>query len=177
MATARSPSARLLAAVEALAPRPGDRVLEVGCGQGVAATLLLERLGAGSLVALDRSARMTAMTASRNAAAVADGRLVVVTAELASADLGDRRFDRVLAVRVAVFLRDPGCELALLARHLGPDGRLVVIYDPPDPAAAPAVQARLEAVLHRHGWAVRERLLREVAGAGLAGVEATPLIP
>src|SRR5690606_35666294 len=53
-------SPRLAAIVEALPLRGGMRVLEIGCGPGVAARAVLQRVGTGHVLAIDRSAKAIA---------------------------------------------------------------------------------------------------------------------
>jgi ubiquinone/menaquinone biosynthesis C-methylase UbiE len=124
-------SARLAAIVAAAAVGPRDRVLEVGCGHGVAATLICERLDDGRLTAVDRSPKMVAAASRRLAGLVAQGRAEVLRRDLEDLDLGDRRFDLVLAVRVGLFDRDPDRAHAALAPWLAPGARVHVVSDAP----------------------------------------------
>src|SRR5918992_3937726 len=106
------PAERLVWAVETLGVRPDDRLLEVGCGHGVAVSLVCERLAGGSILGIDRSAKMIEMAARRNAAHVAAGRAAFQVPALHEADLGDTRFDIICAIHVPVLLRgDPRREL------------------------------------------------------------------
>jgi ubiquinone/menaquinone biosynthesis C-methylase UbiE len=124
---------RLRTIVEGLGIEPDARVLEIGCGHGVAATHVCERLGQGRLTAVDRSAKMIAAAERRNAAHVAAGRAEFLVAELEALDLGDRRFDLVFAVRVGLFHREPERADALLRPWLAPGGRVLSFFDPPAP--------------------------------------------
>src|SRR5919109_1850222 len=96
---ASKPSERFVWAVDTLALDPGDRVLEVGCGHGVAVSLVCERLTSGRITAIDRSKKMIEMAARRNRAHVAKGRAVLKTAALEKTDFGDERFDKVLRLQ------------------------------------------------------------------------------
>src|SRR5438093_317125 len=92
---------RFVWAVDTLALDPADRVLEVGCGHGVAVSLVCERLTSGRITAIDRSKKMIEMAARRNREHVAGGRAVLKAAALEKADFGDERFDKVFAFNVA----------------------------------------------------------------------------
>ena len=124
-------SERLKSIVEQLDIRPDDRVLEIGCGHGVAATLVCERLEGGHLTAIDRSPKMIDAARRRNAAHVEAGRAEFLVATFEQLDLGDRHFDKVFAVRVGLFHRDPARAHGIAERWLAPGGSVFAIFDPP----------------------------------------------
>jgi ubiquinone/menaquinone biosynthesis C-methylase UbiE len=124
---------RLQAVVEQMELGPDDLVLEVRCGHGVAATPVCKRLDGGRLTAIDRSAKMIAAAARRNAAYVEAGKAEFLVAHLEDLDLGDRRFDVIFAVRVGIFHRDPERARALVEPWLAPGGRVRAFFDLPGP--------------------------------------------
>jgi SAM-dependent methyltransferase len=161
--------------VDQLAVAPDDRVLELGCGHGVAATLLCARLGPeGRYVGIDRSPKMVAAAARRLAAEVANGRAVLVAAEVASAPL-DGVYDTILAIHLPVLDRgDPASELAHLVPHMGERSRLHVGFQPLDPATIPSMVERLRAVLGSSGLHVVDVVTGEPGGRATAVVTAAP---
>ena len=134
-------SDRLRRVVDRLDVSPGDRVLEIGCGHGVAATLVCER--GGRLTAIDRSPKMVEAAARRNAAYVDAGTAEFLVASLERLDLGDRRFEKIFAVRVGLFHREPERARRLAERWLAPGGidrqrvRLAIDEDGRRPAPGP----------------------------------------
>ncbi len=162
-------SERLVWAVGTLDVAPGHRLLEVGCGHGVAVSLVCERLDGGHIVAVDRSAKMIDLACRRNAGHVAAGKASFQAAPLHEADLDGALFDTVFAIHVPVLLRgEPRRELGVVAAHLAPGGRLVLPYQPLDPAGTEATAARLAGTLGRHGFTVERTLVAELA-SGRAG--------
>jgi ubiquinone/menaquinone biosynthesis C-methylase UbiE len=124
-------SERLRSVVEHLDILRDDRVLEIGCGHGVAATLVCERLEGGHLTAVDRSEKMIEAAKRRNAAYVETGRAEFLVADLEDLDLGGRRFDKFFAVRVGLFHREPDRADSLVERWLAPGGAVFAFFDPP----------------------------------------------
>jgi ubiquinone/menaquinone biosynthesis C-methylase UbiE len=160
---------RLGWAVETLGVRPDDRVLEIGCGHGVAVSLVCERLDGGSVLGLDRSAKMIEMAARRNASHVAAGRATFQMAALHEADLDDSRFDLAFAIHVPVLLRgDPRRELEIVRRHLVAGGRFALPFQLLDPAATEPTARRLAGMLEAGGFTVVQRHVAELA-SGRAG--------
>jgi ubiquinone/menaquinone biosynthesis C-methylase UbiE len=124
-------SERLRSIVASLGIQPNDRVLEIGWGHGVAATLVCERLDGGFLTAVDRSAKMIEAASRRNAEHVAAGRAEFLVAALEDLDLGERRFDKVFAVRVGLSHRDPERARSLVEPWLAPGGEVRAFFDEP----------------------------------------------
>jgi SAM-dependent methyltransferase len=123
-------SERFVWAVDALELDPSDSVLEVGCGHGVAVSLVCERLGPGGrITAIDRSQKMIAAARRRNHLHVESGRAVLEAVALEDVDLGQQRFDKVFAFNVAPFWLEPKEALEVLREHLTPSGAVYVFWD------------------------------------------------
>jgi ubiquinone/menaquinone biosynthesis C-methylase UbiE len=92
-------SDRQRAAVDALEVQPNDRILELGCGHGVAATLVCDRLGPdGHLIAIDRSPKMIEAAEARNTEHVKAGQVTFMCSAFEDADLPERSFDKIFGI-------------------------------------------------------------------------------
>jgi SAM-dependent methyltransferase len=149
---------------------PDDRILEVGCGHGVAVSLVCEHLDRGRITAVDRSPKMIEMARTRNRAW--GGRARFVTARIEDADLGDETYDRVFAVHVSA-LHGPGRPLEVVRERLAPGGRLYLFSQAPGwkrPRHAERFGAELAATLGRAGFPVEEVLVETVGNGFVSGV-------
>ena len=173
--SAAKASARQAWAVEQLDVQPEDRILELGCGHGVAVTLVCERLDGGTIVAVDRSPKMTAAATSRNAEHVEAGRARILTTALQDADLGDAAFDKVLAVHYPPLQRgDAAPELAKVRDHLAADGALYVVAAPLASEQADREADGIVTRLAEHGWPAESPRIDAVDGQRILCVVARP---
>lgn len=124
-------SERLRTIVDGMRIRPGDTVLEIGCGHGVAASFICDQLRSGHLVAIDRSKKMIAAAARRNQEHIESGKAEFQVADVLKFDPGARRFDKILAVRVGLFHREAALARGIVEKWLAPRGKLVIVYDEP----------------------------------------------
>lgn len=111
--------------------QPSDRVLEIGCGHGLAATLVCKTLSGGCYLGIDRSQNMVAAAAKRNDIFVRAGVAKFLQASLESLDLGEEKFDKVFAMRVRLFHDQPKRARELAERWLASNGKLFIAYDQP----------------------------------------------
>jgi SAM-dependent methyltransferase len=140
-------------ALKVLDPGPAEHILEIGSGSGVAAGLVCDRLTAGTLLAIDRSAVATRRTAERNAVHVESGRLRVRTLSLEDLDMPAAGLDSAFSINVNLFwTRAPARELTILRAALRPGGALHLCYDSGGPRAAERLCAPIEATMREHGF-------------------------
>jgi SAM-dependent methyltransferase len=164
-------------AVDLLDPGPGQRILEIGPGPGVAAALVCERLvapagGDGHLLAVDRSAVAVRRTAERNAEHVAAGRLEVREAVLRELDLPIGELDAAFSIDVNLFWTGSSVtELGMLAAALRPGGALHVCYGAGGPQPAGRITGPIAAALRDNGFV--DVVVRDEDG-GLAVSARTP---
>lgn len=129
---ANSISSRLAEIVAALPLRPGMRVLEIGCGPGVAARAVLQRIGSGHVTAIDRSPKAIAQAKAGSALEIASGQpeFRCVAIEDFVLAQGEQAYDLAFAVRVgALDGRHPDVgrvALDRLRQALAPNGRLFI---------------------------------------------------
>lgn|SRR5690554_3899840 len=134
-----APSPRIRAAVALFAPRPGERLLEIGCGTGQGIEVALAAAPGATVAAIDRSETAVARARVVNAVAIAAGRASVAVGDIergpVTPGLGGPGaaggFDRAYAVRVNSFWTRPGPALRHAVESLRPDGELWLIYDGP----------------------------------------------
>jgi ubiquinone/menaquinone biosynthesis C-methylase UbiE len=109
-----------VAAVDALAPAPGQVVADIGFGGGLA--LLLDRVGPnGQVHGVDISLAMLDRVRRRQRHAIADRRLVLHEASMTDLPLAAASIDAAMTVNTIYFVPDDA--FAELARIIAPTGR------------------------------------------------------
>lgn len=132
-------------AVDELAVRPGEAILEIGCGHG----RTLARLATSPcahLAGIDPSEVMVRLARRRLRRWIEAGRAEVALASSASIPHPEQRFDAALAVHVVYFWSDPRADLQEVHRVLRPGGRLLLGYRPRDAETLAALPATVYAL-------------------------------
>ena len=111
------------AAMDRLDLRPGERVLDLGCGTGATTLALADRVGPGSVLGVDISARMLAGARARAADAAVDT-VAFRQVDVQTGDLGRAEFDAAFSRMGVMFYGDPVAAFTNIAGSLRPGGRL-----------------------------------------------------
>src|SRR5262245_59755153 len=156
MASRSSNRRRNIWAVSLLDIQHRDRVLEIGCGPGLAIREISRIAVEGYVCGLDHSARMLHQASRRNAAAIRDGRVDLRLGSVESLPSFEAPFDKILAVNTVMFWDRHDKRLVELRDLLRVGGRIAVVHQPRGPgvtdATAAAKGAEVAARLARAGF-------------------------
>jgi ubiquinone/menaquinone biosynthesis C-methylase UbiE len=161
---AKKDAERLIWAVETLAVDPSDHILEIGCGAGVAVTLVSEKLEGGKVMAIDRSEAMIAQARKRNQHAISSGKVVFQAAALHQADFGGERFNKVFAFHVSSLWKQPARDLGMVKRVLRPGGMLFLFSQLPfgKEMQMQEFASMLARVVKEHGFSLKEVVVKDM---------------
>jgi SAM-dependent methyltransferase len=156
---------------------------DLGCGQGLTATVLAATHAAGRFVGVDLMPAHIA-NARGLAADAGVGNVEFHNADFAAVDLGDARFDYIVAHGVYAWIDDASqaAVRALIDRHLAPGGLVYVSYNamPGWAADTPLQRILLALAASMPGNSIARftaatALARRIAAAGAPSLVASPL--
>lgn len=178
------------ALVEVLAPRPGEAVLDVGCGTGAATRAAALAVGsAGRVVGLDLNVGMLEVARGIDSADgagdphdPAPAPIEWIEASVVAMPLADRSFDVVVSAQVLQFVPEVDATAAEIRRVLKPGGRVAVSVWR-DVASNPYFAGQVDTVIRRLGAEAADGLaagfrlsdpaplVAALTAAGLEGVQ------
>ena len=111
--------------LEKVAPQPGERVLEIGCGGGLVAIEIAKAVApVGSVLGFDISEPLVGL-ATRRATKAGAGNVRFIAGDAQTDTMPGAPFDVVVSQFGVMFFADPVAAFAHIRRHLRPGGRLV----------------------------------------------------
>jgi ubiquinone/menaquinone biosynthesis C-methylase UbiE len=115
-------------AVGRLDPKPGERILELGCGHGRTLRRVAGRVGHGFAAGVDPSQVMLAVARRHLRRDIAAGRARVDEGDAARIPHADAGFDKAFSVHTIYFWPHLDAGLRELHRVLRPGGELLLVF-------------------------------------------------
>jgi SAM-dependent methyltransferase len=143
---------RIAWTVDLLDPQTDDTILEIGCGNGAAVSLIAPRLQTGVITAIDRSPNAVARATAVNRDHIASGTVRILQATLQDLEPEGEGYGKIFAVNVNAFWLQPEKQLPAARRHLAPGGTLLLVLEAPSAARARHFLATMPAHLEHHGF-------------------------
>jgi SAM-dependent methyltransferase len=127
-------------ALQKLGAIEGDRILEIGFGNGREIPNVLSLARDVSYFGIDISETMVSEATGFNSEAVSQGRVTLKQGTSASIPAGDETFSKALTLNTIYFWPNPRDDLRELRRVLKRSGRLVIGMNSPKSATGPVFQ-------------------------------------
>lgn len=160
-------------------PKPGETILDVGCGTGVNVLAISKLVGAaGKVFGIDNSEAMLAVARDKASAENVEYRLMAVEAM----DFADNSFDGVVCTQVLGYVANPVLVIQSLLRLAKPAGRVFIAETDWDTLAYSIPDKELQRKVtlsftdhHGDGW-VGRRLYALCRQAGASEIELHPYV-
>lgn len=164
-------SGRFEWALKILRIRPCDEILEIGCGTGIAAGMIAERLVSGHITAIDRSASLIAKAGSK----VRSDRIRFLVGRPGDLELPRHHYTKAFAFNVSAFWRrDAVKELGKLRELLEPRGAFYLFHQPPVSAKARVIAGKSREFLEAAGFKVTMVLFADIPPAEASCIISKP---
>jgi ubiquinone/menaquinone biosynthesis C-methylase UbiE len=109
--------------------QPGDCVLDIGCGGGMAVKLLANRATDGFVAGVDYSEDMVLQATKRNGPRIQRGRVAIEVGNAMALPYRDCSFDKACAIETFYFWPDPVAGLREVRRVLKPGGHVAIAVE------------------------------------------------
>ena len=109
--------------------RPGDMVLDIGCGGGNTLARMAERVTEGHLVGIDYAETSVVASRAFNAALIERGRMEILHGSVEALPFADGHFDVVVTVESFYFWPNPAESLKEVARVVKPGGSFLLLAE------------------------------------------------
>ncbi len=125
-------------ALDKLAIRADDRILDIGCGGGMTVKRLCGMVDSGHVTGVDYSDVAVAASAQLNEAEIAAGKADILSASVEALPFAENTFDKAVTVESFYFWPDQAENLKEVLRVLKPGGALLIVSEifkdilPPD---------------------------------------------
>lgn len=134
---------KFIRALRVIDIQPSENILEIGCGTGLLAALIAEKLTTGKITALDKSKSMMMKTEQRLGHYIDAGRAMVFRKDFADFHPKEK-FDKVIAFSVNFFWKKSEIEFELLKKLMDEQSSLYVFYDAPGKIKPSLIEAMKE---------------------------------
>lgn len=142
--------------------KPNHKVLEIGCGVGLAVEMIAPKLKDGYIVAIDKSQPMIQKAIKRNGEFVKPNKAKFYRSELVDFSY-DHAFDKVFCFNVNLFWtqKNISLESKTIKSILAKKGSLYLLFGPMFPGGYKKIVTNVKAALEREKFEVMETIFNK----------------
>jgi cyclopropane fatty-acyl-phospholipid synthase-like methyltransferase len=159
-------SMRFTWAADMMNVQPTDKILEIGCGVGLAIEAIAPALKTGKITAIDKSRTMIEKALRRNYRQVKEKKVELYALDLGKARMKPRSYTKVFAFNVNLFWTKEALtrEMNLIRSWMTPSGELYLFYQPPSMSGIKKISALIARNMGSEKFSIGNTMYNEEMG-------------